>query len=267
MLAGSLVLAMGWLWLGTETRRDEVRDSKGTSIKMDIWNLRSYLELQKLGVDLGVQLVQLCDRRDDTPLEDQNSLDHSGNPGCTFKMADICFERTTDIRYHVSNRLCVSLKESSGQGQSGLYSHQNGIIRIPPGTKCTPNGHSLKRVTCCRPCTMGLEEAGVRHVKVGLPVGCFNEFLLHLLARQGEGRSPVLIRPSSSDDGADGIAVSNRGVERFDDQDAETFASAVPIGAAVKAVGYSIWGKETQAGQRDEQVGREEKVATGDDPL
>ena len=92
---------------------------------------------------------------------------------------------------------------------------------------------------------MGLEEAGVRHVKVGLPVGCFNEFLLHLLARQGEGRSPVLISPCSSDDGADGVAVPNRGVERLDDQDAEAFASAVPVGAAVKAVGYPVWGEKT----------------------
>ena len=88
---------------------------------------------------------------------------------------------------------------------------------------------------------MSLEKASARLIEMGLAVGPINELFLHLLARQCEVGSAALVCPCCPDDGADGVAVLDSGVEGLDDQDAEAFTSPVAVCTAVKTVADAIW--------------------------
>ena len=53
------------------------------------------LELEKFGVNVRIQLPELCDGRYDAPFEHENGLDHAGDARGTFEMADAGLHRTT----------------------------------------------------------------------------------------------------------------------------------------------------------------------------
>ncbi len=118
-----------------------------------------------------------------------------------------------------------------------VNSHDDWVISIAGLAKGIPDCHGLDRVICRSSYPISLKKKAIaRLVEMGLAVGLLNELPLHFLARQCEVGSAALVCPCCPDDGADGVAVFDSGVEGVDDQDAEAFTSPIAVCTAVETV-------------------------------
>lgn len=200
----------------------------------------SYLYPQKLGINLGIHLLEIRIRRYHPPLQHQNRLDNARDPRRPLKMANIALERA----------------------------HNKRILQRPHPPERSAQRGTLNGVTHRGARTVGLEIPRGEHAQPGFPIGIPDERLLRHGGRHGDaGGVSVLVAAGGADDSLDGVSVPQSIVEALEDEHAEAFAARVAVGAVVEGEALGGGREHVHGAEGVHHVGGEDEVASGDDGL
>ena len=177
-------------------------------------------------------------------LQHEDGLDHAGDTTRAFQVPHIRLDGPNLQRVSQRSSGAKHFGESASlQGITGRRSWNHGVVRLKEHHK---KGVVSPPTKGRRTCPMGLHVAGVCRVQTRIFIGLPDQRFLGRRTRESNaGSLAILIGPSPSDDGADGISILQGIFERFEDDAADALASGIAVGAVIKSVAAAIGGHES----------------------
>lgn len=216
----------------TETERTDARAARSIACgpihrrRRDAHRDRRPVDMRRGGIEVRVT-------GDHALLQRQYALDHAGQPGPGFEMADIRLDRSDQQR----RRRIAGLRIAFGQ-------------RL-----------ELDRVAQRRSGSMRLDIVDIVGIEPGIPVRAGDDPALGNAARRGQRcRAAILVDRRSTIERQDGVRIASRRVERLEHERPRSLGADIAAGGRIECTADAVGREQVHRFETREQIGPQQGI-------
>ena len=213
--------------------------------RFPILGLLDRVERRVVEIDVGIELLEVQQRRNLLVLDGQQYLQDAGDAGCGFEMADVGLGgRQADVRLGGRRQLML-------------------LVQV---RECLLHGLDLDRIAQAGAGAVAFEITDAARIDLGLFVGFDQQISLRVRVRRSQHRRlAAMVLGGGLDDRVDVVAVGDRIFQRLDQDRARAFTAHVSVGARVEGLALAVVGQHARRAEGDVTRGGEHDLHAADD--